>query len=323
MADHAHIVTCYDYTMTVQKHTASKQDTNYQHQFWVLSAKALPHHSLLVISKRLGARAAIRFLSQSPQRHLSKARLKEYSSAEIEKYTAVIKHTALWHGTGRFQHGKNKTLDILDAIIQADSLTPASDAYAVFVGGDEMVSISTTPLRIIARSYADTHGKGESEPNRYGSALWWVSYYYSLFYGESFTRYAPLMLRNWHKWRTATADTSGKRLWGKKVRKEAYSVWDVFGSGSDIPGNYPILFGIARYGASVKLPKVMAKTEVRLEDPVRFADLSHIEVPEEKVAEVRSLLMRFGLKVPVFAIELGEYVASQQGFAATLGITEG
>ena len=49
----------------------------------------------------------------------------------------------------------------------------------------------------MARSYADMHGLGWKEKNRYGDALTWTSYYYSLFYARLFTVNGVKVLRRW------------------------------------------------------------------------------------------------------------------------------
>lgn len=107
---------------------------------------------------------------------------------------------------------------------------------------------------------------------------------------------------------------------GKKVNKQAGHVWDVFGSGSDIVGNYPVLLGIADFDDAVTLPKTMAKVEVRLTDPVKIKGLSHVKVPADKVDEVQRLLQNNGYNTSVFPIELSEYSALQHTFTELLDL---
>ena len=292
----------------------------YQRLFWRSVARHLPHHSVLAIGEQLKARQLIEVMSARRDKILSKSIVKPYDTSRVESYKRIANTTKLWHGTGRLQYANSDIKDIFADIVKNDALTPARDVYAVLVGGEEMVSLSTTRLRIIARSYADMHGRGEHEKNRYGSSFWWVAYYYSLFYGLTFTKYSPHLLRNFSKWNKLSRNKDGEITWGKKVNKKAHSVWEVFGMGSDIPGNYPILFGVRRIGRIATPPKGIREVEVRLIDPVHLSDLSHVEVPESRVKEVEDLLTEYGFSVPVFPIELGEYAASQQSFAALLGI---
>lgn len=78
-------------------------------------------------------------------------------------------------------------------------LKPSRDVYAVFGGSDRYIvhSVSLCRSRMVARSYADMHGLGWKEKNRYGDALTWTSYYYSLFYARLFTVNGVKVLRRW------------------------------------------------------------------------------------------------------------------------------
>jgi len=295
---------------------------NSERRFWKIAARNLPHHSLLAMSEQLNSRRLTVLLSKRRDRVLSKSTVRTYTPEQVESYQKIASQAKLWHGTGRLQYAGSEVRDVFATILKNNSLSPARDVYAVFFGGKEMDSISTTPLRMIARSYADTHGKGEKEKHRYGSSLWWVAYYYSLFYGLVFTKYSPSVLRHYSKWNKLSKDETGKRSWGKKVNTRASSVWDVFGLGSDIPGNYPILFGIKRVGRTATPPEGIREVEIRLLDHVHIFDLSHIEVPEDKVNEVKKILRQYGFDTAVFPIELGEFVASRQPFATLLGLHE-
>ncbi|MDB5175502.1 MAG: hypothetical protein JWM81_360 [Candidatus Saccharibacteria bacterium] len=297
------------------------QAYRYRQQFRTTVVKCLPHHMFLVTSVRLRAKPITKLLSLRLENKLHTLELKHYPADKVEAYLVAATAAKLWHGTGRLQYRDGRVVDIFAAILSSGSLNPVKDVYTVLLGGEEMISISTTPLRIIARSYADTHGRGDKEKYRYGSSLWWVAYYYSIFFGEVFTRYGLTIWRNWSKWDNASSSQTGERQWGRKVNKAAISVWDVFGSGSDIPGNYPVLFGIANYTSVAALPLTMSKAEVRLTNIVKMTEISHIEVPERNVDETKKLLVKYGYDVDVFPIELGEYVASHLSITELLGIT--
>ena len=171
----------------------------------------------------------------------------------------------------------------------------------------------------MARSYADMHGLGWKEKNRYGDALTWTSYYYSLFYARLFTVNWVKMLRRWKTWRTLSHDENGDNTWGKKVNKQARDVWDIFCLGSDISGNYPILIGVRSLDSQLKLEKPMSHYEVRADKRIGVANISHIEVPRDKQDEMRELLLSYGIDIPVTSIELGEYVSMQKRFTELLG----
>lgn len=292
----------------------------YQREFWISVIRYLPHRFFLVLFTRLHADYLTSALCKLCDRKLGRSRVKVYSDKKIREYLGVVEATKLWHGSGRFQYVDEEIVDTFEAILKSGSLNPVRDVYAVLVGGEEMASVSTSPLRIISRSYADTHGKGKAEKNRYGTSIFWAAYYYSLFYAEIFIKHGIAIVWHWSQWSSASSSKTGERLWGKKVNKNAKSVWDVFGSGSDIPGNHPILFGIAHHNNVAKLPKAIAKVETRLIDPVKLSDLSHIEVPEDRVQEIKILLSKAGYSVRVSPIELGEYVSSKQSISVLVGL---
>lgn len=200
-------------------------------------------------------------------------------------------------------------------------LKPSRDVYAVFGGSDRHIvhSVSLCRSRMVARSYADMHGLGWKEKNRYGDALTWTSYYYSLFYARLFTVNGVKMLRRWKTWRTLSHDENGDNTWGKKVNKQARDVWDIFCLGSDISGNYPILIGVRSLDSQLKLEKPMSHYEVRADKRIGVANISHIEVPRDKQDEMRELLLSCGIDIPVTSIELGEYVSVQKRFTELLG----
>jgi len=301
-----------------KKRAKESEIDKYKRQFLTDAFRHTPHHVAIKIAKAIKSDKLVQYGYRSRQEELSKAQLKIYSEQEVVKYKKVLQDTKLWHGSGRYQHSDSKTVDVLSQIVISGGLKAFPDSYAVILGGKDMVSVSATTIRIIARCYADMHGRGALEANRYGSSLWWLSYYSVSFIAQVFTKNALTMARNYKKWHQATSDIQGERTWGKKVNKNAKLVWDVFGIGSDIPDNYPILIGIKDQVDTAMLPEAIAKTEVRFTRLVSVKDFTHLEVPEEKVPEIEALLVQAKLTIPVFPIELGEYVASKQSIAKLL-----
>ena len=292
----------------------------YRKQFWQLAAKSLPYQYLLYLSLKTKIAPITQILNKRRQRELSEAHLQSYPANVQAQYLDGISQTKLWHGSGRLQHDNGGITDIFDTILRGGSLNPLKDDYAIMLGGRPMNTISTTPLRMIARCYADMHGKGKFEPNRYGSSVFWVAYFYGRFFATVYTTKGLTLLKNRAKFENATKNTSGQRIWGKKVHLQAEYVWDVFSSGSDISGNYPILYGIKTYRDVAKLAGALSRAEVRLTSPVYLADLSHLEVPNTKIDEVKARLVDYNCALPVFPIELGEYVASHQDFNVLVGL---
>ena len=298
------------------------RDNGYQKLFIKKLLRYLPHHLLLATTHKVRLRYAEKLLGSIAQKRIVTTKtLRRFSSSEIAKYQKLTQGTQFWHGTGRWQHDEHGTVDVLKSFCDTGGLKPARDVYAVFGGSDQHIihSISLCRSRMVARSYADMHGLGWKEKNRYGDALTWTSYYYSLFYTHLFTVNGIKMLRRWKTWRSLSHDEHGDNTWGKKVNKQARDVWDVFYLGSDIPGNYPILIGIKELASQVKLEKPMRYYEVRADRRIAITDISHIEVPYDKQEEVRAVLLAHKIALPVTSIELGECVSAQKSFTELLG----
>ncbi len=300
----------------------AKSDNPFQERFVKLALRRLPHHILLSVSARRSNGRLVALLNDYARRTFLKnpTFTKGYSKKQLDEYRALTRSATLWHGTGRYHHSDAGIQDVLQSILDQGGLKPAYDAYAIFSSGQEMYSISLTPYRIIARSYSDIHGKGYQEPNRYGDALMWVSYFYGLFYAKMYTRNAITTKRYYKKWHSLAHDTNGDNTWGKKVNKNARDVWDVFGLGSDIPGNYPILIGVRQVEERVNLSPVFEAYEVRTAAGIMIANITHIEVPEEKVGMTKEILASHGLEKEVVPIELGEYDASYKAFGQLIGL---
>ena len=307
--------------MTTRRRDRTK-DNGYQKLFIKKLLRYLPHHLLLAITHKVRLRYAEKLLGRMALKRIIKTKpLCQFSSSEMSEYQKLTKGTQFWHGTGRWQHGEHGTVDVLKSLCDTAGLKPARDVYAVFGGSDRHIvhSVSLCRSRMVARSYADMHGLGWKEKNRYGDALTWTSYYYSLFYARLFTVDGVKMLRRWKTWRTLSHDENGDNTWGKKVNKQARDVWDIFCLGSDISGNYPILIGVKSLDSQLKLEKPMSHYEVRADKRIGVANISHIEVPRDKQDEMRELLLSCGIDIPVTSIELGECVSIQKRFTELLG----
>ena len=301
------------------------ESTNtFQKQFVRRALKYLPHHFALYISSKMHARPFIRALDMWARRHIvGKVVLSDFTSDERQHYISTVHKTTLWHGTGRLQYSNGKVVDVLQNILATGAIRPTQDAYAIFSGGKIMHSISLTGLRIIARCYADTHGKGYREPNRYGDALTWTSYHYGLFYARLYTLHYRRVKQYYKAWHRLTHDQNGHNTWGKKSNQSAQDVWDIFGLGSDIPGNYPIIFGIKEIKDSTPLSSVFRDYEVRTEKDIDVHCITHLEVPLSDIKQTEELLAKYSVKLPVLPIELGERIASQMPFSKLLGLSNG
>lgn len=310
---------CYHgHEMKKSKNTKAMRE---RRNFALYAIRHMPNHFLLEFSHYLRLKMIVRSINGQKKKKLGRDFKSKYSAKEVLEYKEAAKKTVLWHGSGRFQYDDaGRVKDVLAGILEAESLSPVRDIHDFFVG--DMDSISTTPFRMVARSYADTHLSDSIEADRYGSSFFWVTYFYGRFYAEMFARQGITFVRKYPEWRRK-ASKNGSITWGQKVNADAKELWDVFNLGSDISGNYPIIFGIAKYNNKLRLSKVASKTEVRLADPVKLSDLSHVEVPREKVAETKVILEKFDNHLKVFPIELGEYAASQYDFSHLLLATTG
>lgn len=287
----------------------AKQATILFSPFAKQTLKCFPHHILLASVSKLRNDNISRVIGSIESRKLERSSLQDYPQDYVTAYKKITSTTKLWHGTGRLQYRSDGVVDVLESIIDNRAICPAPDVYGILVGRGAMTTISTTPLRMVARCYADTHGRGVYEVSRYGDSLYWAAYFYSLVYAKLFTVYSFTVAKNWRSWKQKASNGS-EITWGHKVNRSVKGYWDVFSVGSDIPGNYPIVFGIRSCNGQVRMPYAGKHIEVRVAEPIELRDLTHIEVPEQKIEEVRKIFLSAGVQLPVFSIELGEFVAS-------------
>ncbi len=232
-------------------------------------------------------------------------------SAETQKKAETLsKQTEYWHGSGRYQYRDGKQVDVLKGILDQGGLLPQPDDIDL-IGAMDSVSLARS--RTYARAYADMHQNGE-QGERHGSALLWAA----AFIG-------PLALKIvqeeklWHSGNRQRVrehfDASNSAQWYQKVRQEQTGTLGVFARGSDIEGNYPILFGVKEGVVQpAETSRSVAVHEVRATESIGLGDLTHIEVPEDKVAETMALVAEAGYEVPVMAIEDFEVHLSRQSF---------
>lgn len=228
----------------------------------------------------------------------------------MAKVEVVSKQTEYWHGTGRYQYRDGKVEDVLKGMIEQGGLLPQTDDIDL-VG--TMDSVSLARSRTYARAYADMHENGE-KGERNGSALLWSA----AFIGPL----AMKIAQEEKVWRSANRQrvkehftASNSARWYEKVRQEPTGTLGIFARGSDIDGNYPILFGVKESAvAPAKTSDSVAVHEVRSTDPIGFGDLTHIEVPEARVLETQEMLVKAGYEVPVMAIEDFEAYSARESF---------
>ncbi|HKR81697.1 MAG TPA: hypothetical protein VJR27_01720 [Candidatus Saccharimonadales bacterium] len=263
-----------------------------------VGAQLRNHHPTKLRSVKV-VDAITRSLLSKPETSLSTDRQKSLDD--------LFQNTTLWHGTGRYQYKNGKSVDVLRYIVSHGALYPQPDSWD-FAG--PMTTISLAPARMYARAYADMHGKGSFESERYGSALFWAALFVGdmkvegLIEGRAWTPKGIQAGRNHIK---KNADT-----WYRKISSTKLSTMEAFHYGSDIPGNYPIIFGIkgdaidqAPTTRTVAIHEVRAKNHLPLRQEVTY-----LEVPRDKIAETEGYLDSAGFHLPVIAIEDVEAYAS-------------
>ena len=237
----------------------------------------------------------------------------DFTDDQINDYSEIYNSTPLWHGSGRYQYDDTGTVkDVFDSILEQGGFTPKFDPYDL---STNMTSISLTPDRTYARMYADIHHPEPDNAPRHGSPDLLTGYYLGPVPVEALKETVKTFgLRESVK-AIQRVRNSGKENgpWSKKVNKSTPSMTHIFREGSDIEGNYPILFGIADIEEKLPVSDYIAKHEVRTTTRIDLSKVTHLEVPEENITETKDLLAQYGIDMPVIPIELGEaYSASIQ-----------
>lgn len=218
-------------------------------------------------------------------------------------------------------------------------LRPISDPLD-FTG--QMESVSLALSRMYARVYADTHQPSGKAALRAGSSILWAR----LFLGDIGQRLLveavgregrrgilDKFLRDdgitaWRGKVTRSPFPLGERGWPTSEEFQAWSssrqllfflrayaaIQDTFRTGSDIPGNHPIIIGVkAGSWARHETSGSVSLHEYRASSAIRFpAEITYIEVPRSEIRSTEAILEQAGMGgLPVLAIEDCEtYVAS-------------
>ncbi|HSW74537.1 MAG TPA: hypothetical protein VLG16_01575 [Candidatus Saccharimonadales bacterium] len=238
--------------------------------------------------------------------------LQALPTRQNDQIRTIYSDVGYWHGTGRYQYHDGEQIDLLAAIAKDGGLRPQYDGLD-FAGPKSI--ISTARSRMYSRAYADMHGKGSAEESRHGSSMFWAASFGGDFVIEQLKEYA----RDRRTWsRSGRAEIrrqfkdSGGEEWYKKVTTTRTSVQKLFHTGSDIPNNYPILFGV-RTGSfePAQQSRALAITEARSTQPLLFADaITHIEVPQARMEETSAVLETFEHSLPILALEDAERYAA-------------
>jgi hypothetical protein len=206
-----------------------------------------------------------------------------------------------WHGTGRYQYAGDTIVDVLGSIARTRMLLPSYDAFDLI---RPMQSVSLARSRVYGRVYADMHGTGSKEKERYGSSLFWAC----AFLGDIAVE-ASLETRVWRptgyrRMMDHLFEANALQWYKKLTRASGNTVVNIYRDGSDIQGNYPVLFGVRRGSVTPSATsKAVSIHESRSECPIPLDhSIVHVEVPRDHVEETNRILGGVAVK----AIEDGE-----------------
>lgn len=225
--------------------------------------------------------------------------------SEVDSIRLALHKTKFWHGTGRYQYSNGRVIDVLVGIINAEAILPREDLYSL---GTTMQSVSAAKSRDYGLLYADMHSPNPSALKRNTPQRTTVRKYVAGVKQKAILHY---LFSNGLISAIKLAHTTRHRLkvenrWSKKINKAEPSILKSFTVGSDISGNYPILIGISDLKTTLPLPPYLSNNEVRVPKPIALTEVTHFEVPEEKLQEVETMIKDARLDIQVIAIEAVE-----------------
>jgi hypothetical protein len=259
------------------------------------------------VAGRLGAKFELDSLpARTLDRLVGRLALSDFA-ASIPAPETMYEDTALWHGTGRYKYEEGDVKDVLTSIADGGSIAPNLDRFD-FSGPMESVSLARS--RMYARAYADMFGEIPDKKDRYGTSLFWAC----AFLGSTAVE-ASVELKVWkpsgYYEMMRHLGRAGVTEWYKKVTSmNNANVVNVYGDGSDIPNNYPILFGV-RDVQGIETSRAVAIHEIRTDRPLELdCDITHVEVPHRNIEETQRILAGVAIR----SIEEGESYSSRYSF---------
>ncbi len=243
----------------------------------------------------------------------------------IEKcYTNVTN----WHGTGRYHYSTignskyeevntNKVVDVLRQILENHGLKPHEDPW-VQIDKQYSSSISTTPWRMYARTYVELHmPEGENLSTVYGKREDIIKFffYYTLL-STPLKAFIKSMSKSFDKKELANKGPVWAKTINSKFQSKGNAYSDflyILGKGnSDIKNNYGILIGLrVKHLKTARINPIIKMFETRFTEKMRLKDISHFEVPWNKVEKTKLLLNKYKVDIPVLPIEVCEFYNSK------------
>ncbi len=221
------------------------------------------------------------------------------NSNEVNQLALCYAEAGCWHGTGRYRYSEDgEVADVLAQIIADGGLVPHEDDWDRKRG--TVHSISLAKQRMYARLYAGMYmPNGKRLRNEYRSRYLWGYYFFGTAMLVALVEYPG----NRH---ILDYPTKIER-WTRKASKKPHTLKSIFIEGTDIPNNYPILIGVKRGAVTFQYGSHFFNLhERRTESPIRFRDMTHLEVPETNLAETTAALRAAGIMLPVLSLESGE-----------------
>lgn len=247
-------------------------------------------------------------LSRKVDKALSRIAL-DSSMAEWNYNTeSIYSRVNLWHGTGRYQYGDGGVVDVLGSIVEHDSIMPNRDLFD-FNGATNSISLAHS--RMYARSYADMHGSGVMEPERYGNSLLWACSFLGSVAVEASKHMGVWQPDGYQAMMKHLREANSMSWYRKITRDKRPGILKIFRDGSDIPGNYPVLIGV-RSVEPIDTSSAVAVHEVRTDKMITWDDISHIEVPRDNIRDTWNVI---GNRALVRAIEDGERFSANYTFS--------
>lgn len=228
---------------------------------------------------------------------------------------------AYWHGTGRYHYynpndsryegvKSEHVVDVLESIVARGGLSAHQDLW-VRINGAPLKTVSLSPTRMHSRLFAHVHlCDGEWLEYVFGGTRFWTGILFALVV-KDLVSHTSSSRRNMLK----QAMCSGSFLqnaytWAGAVRNRRDTlppVWRAYDLRSDITGNHPVLFGLKKEATRTTgaIP-FLQQLEVRVPGLIPLEHFTHVEVPQARVEEVRSLFLSNHISLPVIPLEVGE-----------------
>jgi len=249
----------------------------------------------------------------------------------------LLKKTGFYHGTGAYHYHfgkeskytsnvffiKNSLRDILQ-----NGLVPQHDVFNSIFKTESINTISLTRNRQYALAYAQLYFTNKTRTQySYGPPALWVSgIAIRLILGSLRRKLSYSGLKEW----PAEVRQYKRALhhWTKSFRRDGLYEGKSFSlciSGqSDIPDNFGMIIGINENSVNaikINYPNV-SKDETRVAHTIASKEFIHIQVPLECVTEVKELLKKLQMNIPIVPIEYVELHNHKLGLRKLLTLSK-